>query len=34
MKRILIAGLAAASLCMGSVHAEPVAQRLHILPLV
>ena len=28
MKRILIAGLAAASLCMGSVHAEPMAQQM------
>jgi hypothetical protein len=28
IKRILIAGLAAASLCMGSVHAEPVAQQI------
>mgnify|MGYP001645836469 FL=1 len=28
MKRILIAGLAAASLCMGSVHAEPVVQQI------
>ena len=34
MKRILIAGLVASSLCMGSVHAEPVAQRLHLLLLV
>ena len=28
MKRILLAGLAAASLCMGSVHAEPMAQQM------
>ena len=28
MKRILIAGLAASSLCMGSVHAEPMAQQM------
>ena len=28
MKRILIAGLAAASLCMGSVHAETVVQQM------
>ena len=28
MKRILLAGLAASSLCMGSVHAEPTAQQM------
>ena len=28
MKRILLAGLAAASLCMGSVHVEPITQQM------
>lgn len=28
MKRILLAGLAASSLCMGSVHAEPITQQM------